>query len=149
MYQRETLGIAETKAAVEAALDEAKKEPNRPIAIAVVDDRGDLVCFARMDGALPLYTNMAINKAYTAARMQRDTDSFGEWLKQKGIDLTVWTDDKLTPIKGGFVIINPGEGYLPIGEKQGKLLGGIGVSGRSSEEDAQIAFTGLKAMELS
>jgi uncharacterized protein GlcG (DUF336 family) len=148
MYQREVLGLAEARAAVEAALAEAGKEPNRPQVIAVVDDRGDLIYFARMDGALPLFTNMAINKAYTAARMQRDTASFGDWLKERGRDLAMWTDSRLTTTRGGLCIIKPGEGYLPLGTKQGKILGGIGASGRSGEEDEQIALTGLKAIKF-
>lgn len=149
MYQREALGLAEARAAVEAALAEASKEPNRPMAIAVVDDRGDLVYFARMDGALPMFTHMAMNKAYTAARVQRDTASFGDWLKEKGRELAVWTDDKFTTARGGLPIIKPGEGYLPIGTKQGKLLGGIGASGRSGEDDEQVALAGLNAIKLS
>jgi glc operon protein GlcG len=149
MYQREALGLTEARAAVEAALAEASKEPNRPMAVAVVDDRGDLVYFARMDGALPMFAHMAINKAYTASRMQRDTASFGDWMKERGRELAVWTDDKFTTVRGGFAIIKPGEGYLPVGTKQGKLLGGIGASGRSGEEDEQIALTGLNAIELS
>jgi uncharacterized protein GlcG (DUF336 family) len=148
MYQRETLGLAEARAAVEAAIAEASKEPDRPMVVAVVDDRGDLVYFARMDGALPMFTHMAINKAYTAARMQRDTESFGNWLKQRGRELAQWTDAKLTPIRGGFPIIKPGKGYLPVGEKQGKLLGGIGASGRSGDEDGAIASVGLNAIKL-
>ena len=148
MHQKEVLGLSEARAAVEAALAEAAKEPDRPMVIAVVDDRGDLICFARMDGALPTFMQMAINKAYTAARMQRDTDSFGDWLQEKGRDLAVWTDNKLTSIPGGLCIIKPGKGYLPIGTKQGKLLGGIGASGRSGKEDKAIALTGLKAIKL-
>jgi len=149
MYQREALGLAEARAAVEAALAEASKEPNRPMAIAVVDDRGDLVHFARMDGALPMFTQMAINKAYTSARIQRDTASLGDWLKERGRELAVWTDDKFTTARGGLSIIKPGEGYLPVATKQGKLLGGIGASGRSGEEDEQIALVGLNAIKLS
>jgi uncharacterized protein GlcG (DUF336 family) len=148
MYQREVLGLAEARAAVEAALAKAGKEPNRPMVIAVVDERGDLIYFARMDGALPMFTYMAINKAYTAARMQRDTASFGDWLQEKGRDLAVWTDNKLTPVRGGVCIIKPGEGYLPIGTKQGKVLGGIGASGRSGDEDEQIALAALKAIKF-
>ena len=148
MYQREVLGLAEVRTAVEAALAEASKEPNRPQVIAIVDDRGDLIYFARMDGALPMFTDMAINKAYTAARMQRDTASFGDWLKEKGRDIAMWTDSQLTPTKGGMSIIKAGEGYLPLGTKKGKVLGGIGVSGRSGEEDEQTALAGLKAIKF-
>jgi len=88
MYQREVLGLSEARAAVEAALSEAYKQPERPMAVAVVDDRGDLVYCARMDGAYPLYMHMAINKAYTAARMLRDTAAFAERERELGRELT-------------------------------------------------------------
>jgi glc operon protein GlcG len=148
MYQKEVLGLEEAKAAVEAALAEAGKDPGRPMAVAVVDDRGDLICFARMDRALPLYTHMAINKAYTASRMRRDTVSFGEWQREKGREVAIWTDDRITPVQGGLCIIKPGEGYLSATGPRGTLLGGIAASGRSGKDDEAIAAAGLKAIKF-
>lgn len=150
MYQKEVLGLSEAQAAVEAALAEASKEPERPMAIAVVDDRGDLICFVRMDGALPLFTQMAISKAYTSSRMQRDTTSFGNSQRERGREIAAWADDKkLTTVPGGLCIIKPGKGYLPAaGTISGTLLGGIGASGRSPQEDEAIASAGLEAIKL-
>jgi len=148
MYQREVLGLSEARAAVEAALSEAYKQPDRAMSIAVVDDRGDLVCCARMDGAYPLYMHMAINKAYTAARMLKDTAAFAKRERELGRELTTWGDSKFTFVKGGQCIIRPGEGYIPGSTSKGTVLGGIGASGRSAEEDETIALAGLKAIKL-
>jgi len=148
MYQREVLGLSEARAAVEAALSEAGKQPDRPMAIAVVDHRGELVYCARMDGAYPLFMHMAINKAYTASRMLRDTAAFAERDRELGRELATWGDDKLTYIRGGQCIIKPNGGYLPAGKTKGIVVGGIGTSGRVPEEDEEIALAGLKAIKF-
>ena len=148
MYKREVLGLEEARAIAEAALAEASKEPNRPMAVAVVDDRGDLIYCAKMDGAAPLYMHMAINKAYTATRMMRDTAAFAELQREFGRELTTWGDSKFTLQRGGQCIIKPGDGYIPRGPVQGTVLGGIGASGRSDVEDEQVAIAGLKALHL-
>jgi uncharacterized protein GlcG (DUF336 family) len=114
MYKKEVLGLDQAWAAVTAALAEAKKEPKRPVAIAVVDERGDLIAYAAMDGSYPLYKYMAIHKAYTAARMQRDTAQFDEWLRETDRDMATWGDSKYTRMHGGLCIVKPDGGYLLI-----------------------------------
>jgi uncharacterized protein GlcG (DUF336 family) len=138
------LGLDEARAAVDAIIAEAAKEPGRPIAVAVVDDRGDPVCSARMDKGLPLFSHMAMNKAYSAARMARDTLTTDKRMRKDGIELSVWGDNRITTLQGGVCIIKPPGQEWPTGT----LLGGIGVSGREREEDERLAFVGLKAMNL-
>ena len=90
MFQKKCLGLAEARAAVEAVLDEASKLPDAPIAVAVVDDYGRLVYFARMDGCPPVVVELAINKAYTAAVALLDTAGLcrtGQGLGQGAGDL--------------------------------------------------------------
>jgi uncharacterized protein GlcG (DUF336 family) len=144
MYQREVLGLDEARAAVDAIIAEAAKEPGRPIAVAVVDDRGDPVCSARMDKGLPLFSHMAMNKAYSAARMARDTLTTDKRMRKDGIELSAWGDNRITTLQGGVCIIKPLGQEWPTGA----LLGGIGVSGREREEDERLSFVGLKAMNL-
>ena len=148
MFSREVLGLEEARVIADAALVEASKEPNRPMAVAVVDDRGDLIYCARMDGAYPLYMHMAINKAYTAARMFRDTAEFAKRQREFGRELATWGDGKFTLMKGGQCIIRPGEGYLPGAPGKGTVLGGIGAAGRIEEEDEEVAIAGLRALHL-
>jgi uncharacterized protein GlcG (DUF336 family) len=144
MYQREVLGLEEARAAIDAVIAEASKEPGRPIAVAVVDDRGDPICTARMDKGLPLFSHMAMNKAYSAARMARDTLTTDKRLRKDGIELAVWGDNRITTLQGGVCIIKPQGQEWPTG----MLLGGIGVSGREREEDERLSFVGVKAMNL-
>jgi len=148
MYQKEILSLDDAWAAVTAAITEANKEPGRPVAIAVVDEKGDLIMYAAMDGAYPLYKYMAINKAYTAARMQRDTAQFDDWLRETNRDMATWGDSKYTRMAGGLCIVKPDQAYLPTNPRQGNVLGGIGVSGRPSVDDVKIAQAGLNAIKF-
>lgn len=137
MFQKQCLGMAEARAAVEAVLDEASKLPAAPIAVAVVDDYGRLVSFARMDGCPPVVVELAINKAYTAAVALMDTLAFAERDKGWGRELATYGDARFTYLQGGLVI----------SAADGVLLGGIGVSGRMPDEDERLARIGLEAMK--
>ena len=142
MFQKTCLGLAEARAAVEAVLEEANKLPHAPIAVAVVDDYGRLVYFARMDGCPPVVVELAINKAYTAAVALLDTLAFAERDKGWGRELATYGDARFTYLQGGLVIRAGGEGVA-----SQALLGGIGVSGRMPDEDERLARLGLEAMK--
>ena len=142
MFQKTCLGLAEARAAVEAVLEEANKLPHAPIAVAVVDDYGRLVYFARMDGCPPVVVELAINKAYTAAVALLDTLAFAERDKGWGRELATYGDARFTDLQGGLVIRAGGEGVI----SQARL-GGIGVSGRMPDEDERLARIGLEAMK--
>ena len=141
MFQKECLGMAEARAAVEAVLDEASKLPDAPIAVAVVDDYGRLVCFARMDGCPPVVVELAINKAYTAAVALMDTVAFAERDKGWGRELATYSDARFTYLQGGLVI------HAGTDAGAQAILGGIGVSGRMPDEDERLARIGLEAMK--
>lgn len=139
MYERVHLGLAEARRAIDAILNEAMKQSDRPIAVAVVDDIGRLVTFARMDGCRPLPHQLALKKAYTAAVAGADTAAYSERMKSSGRSVTDVNDPNMTSIRGGVVIQRASD----------KLsLGGIGVSGLRGEEDEELARIGLRAMEV-
>jgi uncharacterized protein GlcG (DUF336 family) len=141
MFQKTYLGLAEARTAVEAVLDEAAKLSDAPIAVAVVDDYGRLVYFARMDGCPPVVVELAINKAYTAAVALMDTLAFAERDRGWGRELATYGDARFTYLQGGLVIrATSGSG------EPSSLLGGIGVSGRMPGENERLARLGLKAM---
>src|SRR6185369_9226958 len=125
-------------AALNAMIAEAAKEPERPLAFAIVDDMGDLIAFARMDKVNPMPYSLALKKAYTAARLRSDTLAIGERWKAQGRSPADYGDPNLTNVQGGIVIMT-----------EGGPLGGIGVSGRRADEDEEIARVGLAAMRLS
>jgi glc operon protein GlcG len=141
MFEKECLGLAEARAAVEAVLNEACKLPDAPIAVAVVDDYGRLIYFARMDRCPPVALELAINKAYTAAIAMMDTLAFAERDKDWGRELATYADTRFTYLQGGLVISSGQDGASR------SFLGGIGVSGRKAAEDEDLARIGLEAMK--
>jgi glc operon protein GlcG len=132
-YQKAVLSLDDAQRAMGRMLQEAHKAPNRPIAIAIVDDQGELISFARMDKCAPQPPMIARKKAYTAARTRSDTVAYAERLK--GRSVTEFGDPNLIALQGGVVIINPADQ---------SVLGGIGVSGLAAEEDEALAKMGLK-----
>ena len=142
MYQRKVISLVEAKIAVEAAIQEASKKPDRPMAVAVVDDRGELICLERMDEAQKLYGDMAYRKANTAAQFRRDTRELQERLKTIGYSLSDGFGAPYTVVPGGLPIAK--EGTPPFSPE---VYGGIGASGRTADEDEAIAKAGLKAIQ--
>jgi glc operon protein GlcG len=118
-------------------LQEATKTPNRPLAIAICDDQGELVTFARMDRCAPQPPVVARKKAYTAARTRTDTKVYADRLKSQGRSVTEFGDPNLLAAQGGVMITNPADQ---------SVLGGIGVSGLTAEEDEALAGIGLSAI---
>ena len=75
MYDRPQLGIDQVQAAMDAMLEQATRQPDRPVAIAIVDEQGNILSYAHMDGCRTLPRQLAVRKAYTAA--VRTVDSGG------------------------------------------------------------------------
>jgi glc operon protein GlcG len=135
-YQKSVLSLDDAQKAMDRMLQEASKAPNRPVAIAICDDQGELVAFARMDKCSPLPLTIARKKAYTAARTRSDTKAFAERLKNIGRAVSDLGEPALIPVQGGVAII----------AADGNPLGGIGVSGLAAEEDEAIARIGLSVI---
>ncbi|AER65952.1 ATP/cobalamin adenosyltransferase [Thermovirga lienii DSM 17291] len=112
---------------VDAATKRAS-EIGVPMVIAVVDESGVLTAYSRMDGALLVSCDLAIKKAKTAVSLRMPTDKVAE-LVQPGKPLYgLQSDSNLCCFGGGFPI-----------KKDGKVIGAIGVSGGSVEEDMDVA----------
>lgn len=111
---------------------------NIRINVAVTDSGGTLAAFLRMPGAFLHSVDIAIDKAYTASSFGFPTS---QWMSLIEHDL---------PLREGLVhrprLVILGGG-LPI-HLQGQLIGGIGVSGGSAEQDEACAQAGLDALDL-
>jgi uncharacterized protein GlcG (DUF336 family) len=107
------------------------------MAIAIVDREGHLQYFARMDSALPASTELAISKAYTAAALRMSTHDVGQ-LALPGNPLY-----GIQHSHGGKIILFGGG--FPL-RAQGEVMGGIGISGGSVEEDEKVARAVLDAL---
>ena len=108
-----------------------------PMAIAVVDAEGGLQFFKRMDGTLPVSTELAVSKAFTAAVLRMPTHKVGE-LAQPGGELY-----GIQHTHQGRIILFGGGYPLCIG---GEVVGGIGVSGGSVEQDMRVAEPAVKLL---
>jgi glc operon protein GlcG len=139
MYEKPILSLDQVQKAMTAMLEKATQELDRPVAIAIVDDLGNLLNYARMDRCRVIPQRLAIRKAYTAAVSGQDTLAYSERLKSQGRSVTEFGDPNLAAVQGGVVIQQPGTGFI---------LGGIGVSGLSAQEDEDLARIGVRALGL-
>src|SRR5450432_2862216 len=98
--------------------------------IAVADPYGELIAFARMDGAPVSSIRIAANKAYTAARERKTTEEIGQKARhpEKGFDIAYFGDDRFVGWGGG----------VPVW-REGQVVGAIAVSGLPQAEDIRLA----------
>jgi glc operon protein GlcG len=139
MYNKPMLGLEQAQKAMSAMLAKANEAPDKALAIAVVDDLGNLVSYARTDRCRPIPQRMAIRKAYTCALSGRDSKDYADNLKSQGRTVAEMGDPMLAAVQGGVVLVH---------KATGAILGGIGVSGLSAQEDEDIARIGLRALGL-
>ncbi|GAA4946815.1 heme-binding protein [Algibacter agarivorans] len=119
---------------------EAKKNAEKSdvlVNIAIVDAGANLKAFIRMDESFLGSIDVAIKKAKTARYFNIDTGKLGELTQPGGIIYNI----ELT--NGGLVSF---PGGLPIKNKDGKIIGAIGVSGGTIDQDRAIATAGAKAI---
>jgi glc operon protein GlcG len=128
----QTIDHSEAKQAVDLIVEKASSM-QKSVAVAVADAHGDLICFARMDGAPVSSIHIALNKAWTSARERKPTKEIGEKIKhpEKGHDIAYYGDPKYVGWGGG----------IPVW-KNGKVVGAVAVSGLSSNEDVVLATLG-------
>ena len=125
-----TLDQAGAQTVLQSARQSAQQR-NAPSAIAVVDRAGDLLAFQRMDGVRPASADLAIEKARTAARLQRPTAEIEESINQ---GRTAFVTADIMALRGG----------MPI-RVNGEVVGAVGVAGLSKETDTGIATTAAAA----
>ena len=130
MYQRYQLSHADAQRIVIAIQQELEKE-HKGAAIAVTDEHGELLTFLRTDGCRLPSVKIAINKAFTAAREQKETLAIGQASRIEGFPMTNFGDLNYTSWGGGVPILY-----------EGQVVGGVGVSGLPEEEDIILARMG-------
>jgi len=126
------LDSSEAQTIVSAAQAHAKHN-GWAVTVAVVDDSGTPIIVSRLDEASPSSVNTAIEKARSAANTGLPTKVLEAMIRERPGIVTL-----------GRVAV---EGGLPILYK-GQRIGGVGVSGVKSDQDAEVAEAGLKALDL-
>lgn len=134
----ERLGQAEARKVVDAMLA-AAAERGLVMAAAVVDAGGDLIHLSRMDGGSALNARMSHHKAYTAVKWKRDTKVLKERLFDMGLgderrDIAWFGDPMYTPVWGGILLKS----------HAGDILGALGESGGTPEQDQEIGRIGAR-----
>jgi glc operon protein GlcG len=130
----QSIGLELAKKVLEAAEAEAKKR-NWKMNIAVVDTNGELVHFARMEGAQIASGSISVGKARTAARFRRESRLFYN-AYETGHGYVSTLDPTLVASPGGFPLV---EG--------GKLIGAVGCSGGTGDQDAAICKVGSEVVK--
>ncbi|MGA2387640.1 MAG: heme-binding protein [Candidatus Sulfotelmatobacter sp.] len=134
-----TIDYSEAKHALDLVLEKTS-HMQKAASVAVADSHGDIICFARMDGAPVSSIQIAMNKAWTAAREGKPTKEIGDKVKhpEKGHDISFYGDPRYVGWGGG----------VPI-RKNGEIVGAVAVSGLSSAEDAALAMLGVESISSS
>jgi glc operon protein GlcG len=132
MQTKPVLGAAEAQRILEAARTEAQNN-GWAVAIAVVDDGGHPLAFARLDGAAPISAYIAQEKARTAALGRRETKAYEDMIN--GGRTAFLSAPLCATLEGGVpVVVNA------------VVVGAVGVSGVKSDQDAQVASAGAKSV---
>jgi glc operon protein GlcG len=129
-----TLDQAGAQTVLQAAKESAQQR-NAPSAIAVVDPAGDLLAFQRMDDVRPASVDLAIEKARTAARLQRPTAEIEDNINR---GRTAFVTADIMALRGG----------MPI-RANGKVVGAVGIAGLNKDTDTAIANTAASALSPS
>ena len=126
--------LEQAKKAMAGAEAEAKKN-NWPVVIVILDSGGHPVMLQRLDNAQWGSVDIAKEKARSAVALRRPTKALQDLIAQGGANLRL--------LNIGFSVL---EGGIPI-VADGKIIGSIGVSGVTSQQDAQIAQAGIDALK--
>lgn len=134
-----TLDQADT--VVRQALARGREMGLKPLTVAVVDDGGNLKAFAREDGpGAALRPQIATGKAFGAVGMGISSRALNERVLERphfGVALVGASNGRLVPVPGGVLIKNGDE-----------VIGAVGISGDTSDNDEEAAVAGIEAAGL-
>lgn len=138
--KKSVLSLEQAGTIVDQTLARARELELRPMCVAVLDDGGHLKALKREDGAGILRPQVAIGKAWGCLGMGGSSRALGERLGDRPSflgALTTMSEGKLVPVAGGLLICDGDD-----------VVGAVGVSGGTSDEDEDIARFGIAAAGL-
>ena len=134
------LTLEQASVIVDRALAEGRKLKLRPLCVAVLDDGGHLKALKREDNASILRPQIAIGKAWGSIGMGESSREISKRLKDRPSfldSLSNMAEGKVVPVAGGVLIMD-----------KNSIIGAVGISGASSDEDEACAIEGVKAAGL-
>ena len=126
---------------IAGALAHSKAKGFKPMGVAVLDDAGHLKAFAREDGATMMRFDVAVGKAYGAVAFSVSSRTLAERAKDNPnffVSLAATAEGKFLPQTGAVLVKNAA----------GELLGAVGASGGTGDEDEAICIAGIEAVGL-
>jgi uncharacterized protein GlcG (DUF336 family) len=135
-----TLTLEQASVIVDKALATARESKFRPMCVAVLDGGGHLKALKREDGASILRPTIAVGKAWGAIGMGESSRRLSERLKDRQAflgALSTMSQGKVVPVAGGVLIM-----------RQNEIIGAVGVSGGTADEDEVCAIAGIQAAGL-
>lgn len=136
------LTLEKAQTIVQKAYEKAAEMGLNPLTIAVLDDGGHLKAFARADGpGAALRPQIAMGKAFGAVGMGRSSRQLNDLFLDRphfGVALVGASEGRLVPVPGG-VLIKDGD----------EIIGSVGVSGDTSDNDEAAAVAGIEAAGFS
>jgi glc operon protein GlcG len=130
-----SINLDQAKKIAALSVAEAAKN-NWKMAIAIVDVAGDLVYFEKMDGTQVASVNIAQDKARSSVRFKRPTKAMQDVLAGGGAGIRFLALQGAVPVEGGLPIV-----------VDGKIVGAIGASGGSSDQDGLTAKAGADSVK--
>ncbi len=126
---------------IASALDHGAGRGMQPLAVIVLDAGGHAIAYARSDGASPGRFQVAQGKAYGAVMMGMPSSKLKERADAQSYFVAAINgafDGRLVPVAGGVLVRDAG----------GAIVGAVGISGDTSENDTEAAIAGIKAAGL-
>jgi glc operon protein GlcG len=127
--------LEQARKAIAAGQAEARKN-SWPVAIAIVDTAGNLVAYEKMDNTQTASILVAIDKGRSAAIYRRPTKVFEDLVAKGGAGVRALNLRDASVVDGGLPIV-----------VDGKVIGGIGVSGVAGDQDGMVAKAGADALK--
>ncbi len=135
------LTLSKARTIVRNALKKGRELELKPLAVAVLDPGGHLVAFEREDGASPGRFQIAHGKAYGAIMVGIPSSALMARAEQQAYFVDAINgafEGRLVPVPGGILLR----------DKKGALIGAVGVSGDTSDNDVLAAMGGIEASGL-
>ena len=130
-----SINLDTAKKIAASAIAEAAKN-NWTMAVAILDTGGNLVYFEKMDGTQTGSVRVAISKGRSAVLFKRPTKAFQDMLATGGEGLRVLRLEGAVPVEGGLPLL-----------MEGIIVGAIGVSGGTSQQDGVVAKAGADTLK--
>jgi uncharacterized protein GlcG (DUF336 family) len=130
-----SINLEAAKKVAESAIAEARKN-NWTMAVAIMDTGGHLVYFEKMDGTQTGSVTVSITKGRSSALFKRPTKAFQDTVAAGGEGLRMLRLEGAVPVEGGLPLL-----------MDGKIVGAIGVSGGTSQQDGVVAKAGADSLK--